>query len=757
MELASSGPTQPGANVELSLSVSGASGPVEVRWNFGDGTRTDFAVGALNMVHSYPEPGRYVVTVLARDASSLDDAAYVHTVHRPLTPKRPAASTDMIYDEARQRIYVVNTDNDSVSVIDPVKLEKTAELSVLAGPEGLALAPDGRLWVVQRGAGSIAIVDLDALNIVQQLALPRGSQPIAVAMSPTGDAAYATLMATGELLKLDPLTGSELGRLLLGPFPRGIAVSHDGSEVLVTRFISPDSGGEVAHVNAASMTELPRIVLPPDTTTEDTDQKGRGLPNYLFSVTIAPDATQAWVTAKKDNIFRGPLRDGQNLTPDNIVRPLVSRLSLEPSAAGAQHHIDLDDRNLPTFVEFAPYSDYAFVSVTGSALVEVRDAFTGGFITAIREMGYAPRGLVLTPDQRLFVNAALSRNVAVYDASAVLKGGSTAKKLADIALVQSEKLDPMVLLGKQVFMGSADKRMSDVGYISCASCHFDGFEDGRVWDLTEIGEGLRNTVSLLGRRGTAHGALNWTGNSDEVQDVEHSIRALFGGTGFIPTEQLTKATSEPLAGKSPELDAVQAYLASLVEVNPSPARMPDGASSPDALAGQVLFDRLGCGFCHAGAEGTDSVRGRLHDVGTLKPSSGSRAGEPLRGLDTPTLQGIWETAPYLHDGSAPTLRDVLTTANPEDRHGFVSSLSSIEVDQLVAYLREFDATPDVVNGGGGTSGSGNDGVAGGTPPPMADESRGSGCGVGPATTRDGAWSMLGLLLTALSARRRRKA
>ncbi len=53
-------------------------------------------------------------------------------------------------------------------------------------------------------------------------------------------------------------------------------------------------------------------------------------------------------------------------------------------------------------------------------------------------------------------------------------------------------------------------------------------------------------------------------------------------------------------------------------------------------------------------------------------ASGTRAGETLFGIDTPTLLGVWETPPYLHDGSAPTLRDGamsavvdVTTANPD--------------------------------------------------------------------------------------------
>ena len=89
-----------------------------------------------------------------------------------------------------------------------------------------------------------------------------------------------------------------------------------------------------------------------------------------------------------------------------------------------------------------------------------------------------------------------------------------------------------------------------------------------------------------------------------------------------------------------------------------------------------MFEKLGCDFCHEGPGFTDSARGLLHDVGTMTALSGMRAGGPLFGFDTPTLLGVWETAPYLHDGSAPTLRDVLTTRNPSDLHGYVSSLSS---------------------------------------------------------------------------------
>jgi cytochrome c peroxidase len=63
-----------------------------------------------------------------------------------------------------------------------------------------------------------------------------------------------------------------------------------------------------------------------------------------------------------------------------------------------------------------------------------------------------------------------------------------------------------------------------------------------------------------------------------------------------------------------------------------------------------------------------------------------RLGGPLPGIDTPTLRGLFLSAPYLHDGSAPTLRAVLRDRNPDDRHGVTSDLSDAQLEDLVAYL-----------------------------------------------------------------------
>jgi len=321
-------------------------------------------------------------------------------------------------------------------------------------------------------------------------------------------------------------------------------------------------------------------------------------------------------------------------------------------------------------------------------------------------VGSAPDGLVLLPDGRLFVNAFLSREVVVYDMSASLASADHAAPdpLARIATVATEPLSPQLLLGKQIYYNAADKRMGHAGYWSCASCHFGGFSDGRVWDFTDRGEGLRNTKSLLGIRGAqGEGRVHWSGNMDEIQDFERDIRESFDGAGFMADADydarkgpggIFDALGAPSAGLSPELDALSAYITSFDDVGRSPFRNPDGSFTKDALAGRQVFAKAGCVPCHSGPDFTDSPQNVLHDVGTLLPSSGMRLGAPLTGIDTPTLKGLWQSAPYLHDGRAATLQDVFAFTG--DKMGVTSNLTNTELDQLVRYLLELDDVPETV-------------------------------------------------------------
>ena len=262
----------------------------------------------------------------------------------------------------------------------------------------------------------------------------------------------------------------------------------------------------------------------------------------------------------------------------------------------------------------------------------------------------------------------LTETVTMAEMSNFLDHGG-AVTTAEISSVTLETMPSDVLIGKRIFYNASDTRMSAEGYLSCSTCHIDGGGDGQVWDFTGRGEGLRNTITLRGRQGVGHGNVHHSGNFDEIHDFENDIRFSFGGSGFLSDEDFI-ATQDPLGsskeGLNSDLDALSEYLTSLnnSHIPSSPHRTMSGNLTASAMIGEVIFSQLGCATCHTGSPFTNSTNpiASLENVGTLRSTSGQRLGQSLTGIDTPTLMGLWNTAPYLHDGSAPTLSDVFRVA-----------------------------------------------------------------------------------------------
>lgn len=729
------------------------TGEVTFTWDFGDGTESESSTSGVVM-HTYDAPGHYPVIVTATDDTSSRTDSFLQAVHRPVPAVVPTSSSTIVHQPLLARVCNVNADNDTVSCLSTEDLELLFEVPVGDHPRTLAVAPDGTLWVANEDDATITVLD-EAGDVLETIELPRASKAFGIVMNPLGGRAYVSLQGTGQLVELDLAERSVLRTVDVGPWATGVAVDAAGARIFVTRFISSAESGEVTEIDAADFTVTRKFALAMDPG-PDSEASARGVPNYVRSVVPSPDGALLWVPSKKDNVVRGLARDGQALTFETSVRTIVSLLDPEANEEILTERVDMNNRTLGLSLTFSPLGDYAFVGLLGNNGVEVLDAYNRRIVGGTFELGKAPDGLVLDGQGRLYLNAFLSRTVVVLDATPVLAStGFTLEKVADVVVSTAEHLAPGVLLGKQIFYDAADTRMGKDGYISCAVCHLDGFEDGQVWDFTDRGEGLRNTTSLRGKRGVGQGRLHWSANFDEVQDFEHDIRGPFGGTGFLSDEDFESGTTnttlgDPKAGLSPELDALAEYLTSLDRVSPSPHRDPDGSLTEAAWRGLEVFQNSGCADCHGGADFTDSAEGVVHDVGTIVSTSGQRLGEALEGIDTPTLRGVWESAPYFHDGSAATLLDVIEARNPEDRHGRTSELSDDERSDLVAYLSQIDNTAleDEVE-----------------PPPEDDDDDESdaneddgGCAVSaPGAAPPGPvapWAVLGALLLALRLGRR---
>ncbi len=712
-------PVVTGSTATFTASSNGGTG-TRYRWTFGDGTPQTAYSTTPSVTHAYAKPGLYLVTVEAIDANGVTSTrTFRQAIYAAATANKPThSSTLAIEPGSAPRVWLVNQDNDSVTVFNGSNQAKIAEINVGSRPRSVARAPDGRIWVTNKGSSNISIISPSTLAVVQTVNLPRASQPYGLAFAPDASAAYVALEASGRLLKLNASTGATLGNLAVGANPRHLSVTAASDRILVARFVSPPlpgegtptvqtqlagvkKGGEVVVVTPAMAIE--RTIVLQHSDKPDSLLQGRGIPNYLAAAVIAPDGKSAWVPSKQDNVLRGTLRDGKNLDFQNTVRAISSRIDMSTLAEDYPGRIDHDNSSLGSGAAFHPTGAYLFVALQTSRQIAVVDPVSKAELTRL-STGRAPDAVAVSADGlKLYVNNFMDRTLGVFDLTRLVNFGELgAPLLTNAAAVGVEKLPATVLTGKRLFYDAADTRLSRDAYMSCATCHNDGGHDGRTWDFTGLGEGLRNTITLRGRAG-GHGNKHWTGNFDEIQDFEGQIRTLALGTGLMSDAQFNTGTrSKPLgdkkAGASADLDALAAYVSSLAAVDASPFRSADGKLTAAAQLGQKIFRGSGqCLSCHGGADGTDSAGGVLHFVGTTKqPGSGKRLGVDLTGLDTPSLMGAWATGPYLHDGSAATLLDVLTTANTNARHGVVAGLSAEQLGQLAAYLQQIDGTNDPV-------------------------------------------------------------
>lgn len=85
----------------------------------------------------------------------------------------------------------------------------------------------------------------------------------------------------------------------------------------------------------------------------------------------------------------------------------------------------------------------------------------------------------------------------------------------------------------------------------------------------------------------------------------------------------------------------------------------------------------------------------LHDIGTENVLDRSSSGDARaqfknprtpKQWDTPTLRGVWATAPYLHDGSASTIEEAIVLHQIKE----VEQLGEEEIKQIAAYVRSLE-------------------------------------------------------------------
>ena len=679
--------------------------PMTYLWDFGDGVTSTNA----NPTHVYTNAAAYRVSLTVSDGvDAATDFIVVHVL-APTTVTRPSASSILALRPGGQELWVVNPDAASVSVLSVTNgASKQAEISVGALPRTLAFSPDGnRVYVAVQERNELWVINANSRAMLQRIAV--GHQPFGVTVSPSdgtillsnqGDDSVSVVRPDGIVARIIPVPSS----------PRSIVITADGTLAFVSHFITRGAEGKLSRIDLRS-TAAPITVSLVEDAGPDTTSSGRGVPNILSALAVHPDGRSVWFGGLKANTGRGVLVNGEEPTPENTLRGFFGKVDVGNATEEVARRIDANDTDSVSAIAFSPNGRFAYVAHQGAgtlstydlsaaSLIQPGDGNTVTFSSRI-DVGHAPQGVVVSADgKRAYVANFLSRNIHVLSLT-----NPSAPMIVSTVNVTAETLPPRIVNGKRLFYRSKEPVHSRANYVACVSCHADGGgSDGRTWDFTHKGEGLRNTTDLHSRGGINHGPVHWSANFDEIQDFENDIVNAFGGTGLAQDGQPPNPPlGVPNAGRSVDLDDLAAYVSFLTNAAPSPYRKQDGTLSDAALRGKVLFNNpaLQCASCHVPPRFTDSVLTNaadyiFHNVGTITPASGQRLGGPLPGIDTPSLIGAWNSAPYLHDGSAATLPDVLTTRNSNDQHGVTSTLTTNQLSDLVAYLQSIDGSTNDV-------------------------------------------------------------
>jgi YVTN family beta-propeller protein len=608
---------------------------------------------------------------------------------------RPSSSSAPVYcspvalaiSPDGKTLYVADRTAGGVKIVELTSGQKRGEVALSGSPYDLALSPDGgRLYVPERGAGTVAVIDPAELSVTSRISV--GRWPVAVLA--TSDRLYVGNQDchTVSVIDLTATPARPLAEIPVIREPRAIATTPDERSIVVTNFLArgvttdAQLAAEVSIIDSASLKVRASVPLPPGSTAAagvcvspdgrwayvvhqlsrfslPVTQLERGWVNtYALSV-IDLEQGARLVSMLLDDLYQGAAnpsavvcsKDGGTLWISHAGVHEVSIINV-----GLVHRLlvgqvpsdlaDLKDGSRPNiWVRIQQDPD-----LTEELANDLTALYIAGAIQRVSSGGNGPQDLILTPDQqKLLVANYYSAEVAILNpADGELRG--------EIDLGPQPEPDA-ARRGEIVFH---DATRAFQRWHSCASCHpNDGRVDGLRWDFLRDGIGNpKDTPSLVYVDKTE--PLNRLALREDAR--EGARTGMLVSHMVVPTEE--------------QVEDLLAYMVSL-RPDPNPRRI-DGQLSPAAQRGEAIFEgKAGCARCHPAPYYTDN---KSYDIGIHTTT------DPRHDYDTPTLIEAFRTAPYLHDGRALTIRDVLTTHNPEDRHGSTKSLSEPELDDLVEYV-----------------------------------------------------------------------
>lgn len=543
------------------------------------------------------------------------------------------------------------------------RLVATADSAFVADEDsGSLLALDGRALAIGRGLGQLVhdpvadrifvadrrgdrVVVVDAKTFAIAASYPTPAEPFALALTPDRATLLVATIADRTLVALDSATGAEKWHARIAPGARGVAVSPDGTRALV----ASTATGQIQIVELTGehrIAEVPYDLHCESCGVGNAFTRGTGAVRYLDDehvvATFQRSIPDALIDLRTD-------RYGGSSTPP--ITQHVAFFTFHESSADETVAQIID--NQPRSLAWDPAHQTLWVMGHGSdslltlpkplttPLDELEQASSATMVRANNRCG--PDGMSLDADGGLLVWCAFTRTVLRLDGPS----SPMTTKLTESPPLVATAFSAPEQRGRILFEGTSRMVNADV-VLACTTCHVDGATDGLSW---RIGKQSLQTPVLAGRlAGTA--PYRWDGSAATLDASLASTVHRLGGTGLAPQDS--------------------AALIAFLDALPKP-RTPTVHDATAVARGKALFEgAAGCTSCH---EGSALADGERHEFTS-----------DLAKVDTPSLVGLAVSAPYYHDGSAPTLHDLLHGGGSV--HGMSAELAKLD-DKELADLEAF--------------------------------------------------------------------
>jgi len=575
-----------------------------------------------------------------------------------------------------QELWVTCEAADSVIAVDTATRRPLAEIPTGGMPIGIAFTPDGKLaFVTNRHDDTVSVIDAAARKVVATLAV--GNEPHGVITDRQGKYLYVANTTSGDVTVFDVASLRYLKTLSASRGPWSMALSPDGQTLLVTNMLA-----RFAALRAPFVSEVTAI----ETDLAEVDERPVVADaNLMMGLTWHPSGRFALATLNRTKSLVPMTRLLQGWTITNGLAIIWKD--------GSVDQVLLDEPNEgfadASDVACTPDGRYALVTSAGTdrvAVVEIArllallQGATGyqrrhvlpnhlgyptEFIVKHIAVRNNPHGVRIAPDGRFaYVANSLDDSLSVIDLQRLEAVGRI--DLGGTPEITKHRW------GERLFH-SADITFRH--QFACASCHPDGHVDGMTYDIEADGIGVSpvDNRTLRGILDTA--PFKWEGTNP-------TLSRQCGARLSVYFTRLLPFTPEQLA-------TLDLYITT-IERPPNPFRKLGAPLNPAQRRGKVIFQRTmtndgrtipqqdRCITCHFPPYFTDR---HVHNVGTKQPSD--RGGN----FDTPHLNNIYDSAPYLHNGMAATLEEIWTVYNPNDRHGVTNDMTKDQLNDLVEYLK----------------------------------------------------------------------